>query len=125
VEEILRWVTPITHFTRVAVRDYELRGQKIRAGEQLALYFASANRDEEVFEAPFEFRVDRRPNRHLAFGIGEHVCLGAHIARLELEAVFRHLLVRLEEFSLAGPVERLRSAVNGGIKHLPLRYRLR
>jgi cholest-4-en-3-one 26-monooxygenase len=124
VEEILRWVTPITHFTRVATRDYELRGQKIRRGDQLALYFASANRDEDVFEDPFEFRIDRRPNRHLAFGVGEHVCLGAHIARLELETIFRHLLDRLEEFELAGPVERLGSVVNGGIKHLPLRYRL-
>jgi len=126
VEEILRWVSPIAYFIRVARVDYELRGQKIRAGEQLALYYASANRDEEVFENPFEFRVDRdRKSRHVAFGVGEHVCLGAHIARLELETVFRHLLERLEEFELAGPVGRLRSTVNGGIKHLPLRYRLR
>jgi cholest-4-en-3-one 26-monooxygenase len=124
VEEILRWVTPITHFTRVATEDCEVRGEKIARGEQLALYFASANRDEEVFEDPFAFRVDRHPNRHLAFGMGEHVCLGAHIARVELETVFRHLLARLETFELAGPVERLSSAVNGGIKRLPLRYRL-
>jgi cytochrome P450 len=124
VEEILRWVTPITHFTRVAKEDYELRGQKIRAGEQLALCFASANRDQEIFDAPFEFRIDRDPNPHVTFGVGEHVCLGAHIARLELETIFRHLVARLEEFELAGPVERLSSAVNGGIKHLPLRYRL-
>jgi cholest-4-en-3-one 26-monooxygenase len=124
VEEILRWVTPITHFTRVATEDCEVRGEKIRAGEQLALYYASANRDEEVFEDPFAFRIDRRPNRHLAFGVGEHVCLGAHLARVELETIFRHLLRRLEAFELAGPVQRLSSAVNGGIKHLPLRYRL-
>jgi len=124
VEEILRWVTPITHFTRVAVQDYELRGRKIRKGEQLALYFASANRDEDVFDDPFSFRVDRTPNRHLAFGVGEHVCLGAHIARLELLTVFRHLTDRLEEFELAGPIGRLSSTVNGGIKHLPIRYRL-
>ena len=124
VEEILRWVTPIVYFTRTATEDCELRGEKIRAGEQLALYFASANRDEEVFEDPFEFRIDRRPNRHLAFGMSEHICLGAHVARVELETVFRHLLQRLEHFELSGPVERLRSIVNGGIKHLPLRYRL-
>ena len=124
VEEILRWVTPITHFTRTATADCELRGEKIRAGDQLALYFASANRDESVFAQPFSFRIDRRPNPHLAFGIGEHVCLGAHLARVELETIFRHLLGRLEEFELSGPVERLGSAVNGGIKHLPLRYRL-
>jgi len=124
VEEILRWVSPITHFTRVATEDCEVRGQKIRAGEQLALYFASANRDEEVFDDPFAFRIDRRPNPHLSFGMGEHVCLGAHIARVELETIFRHLLERLAEFELAGPVERLSSAVNGGIKHLRIRYRL-
>ena len=92
VEEILRWVTPITHFTRTATEDSELRGQKIRAGEQLALYYASANRDEEVFADPFAFRVDRSPNRHLAFGIGEHTCMGAHVARVELETMFRHML---------------------------------
>ena len=77
-----------------------------------------------MFTDPFEFRIDRRPNRHLAFGIGEHVCLGAHLARVELETVFRHLLGRLGEFELSGPVKRLSSTVNGGIKHLPLRYRL-
>jgi cholest-4-en-3-one 26-monooxygenase len=124
VEEVLRWVSPIIYFTRVAKEACDVRGEKIRAGEQLALYYASANRDEEVFEHPFEFRIDRRPKRHLAFGVGEHVCLGAHLARVELEAIFRHLLGRLEEFELSGPVQRLGSAVNGGIKHLPLRYRL-
>ena len=85
---------------------------------------ASANRDEEVFADPFAFRVDRRPNPHLAFGFGEHFCMGAHVARVELETIFRHLLARLESFEVSGPVERLSSAVNGGIKHLPLRYRL-
>ncbi len=124
VEEILRWVTPISHFTRTATEDCEVRGEKIRAGEQLALYFASANRDEEVFEDPFAFRVDRRPNPHLAFGFGEHFCMGAHLARVELAIVFRHLLDRLDSFEVAGPVERLSSIVNGSIKHLPLRYRL-
>jgi cytochrome P450 len=125
VEELLRWTSPIICFARTATEDCELRGEKIRAGEQLALFYPSANRDEDVFDAPFEFRVDRRPNRHLAFGIGEHFCLGAHVARVELETIFRHLLARLESFELAGPVERLRSATVGGIKHLPIRYRLR
>jgi cholest-4-en-3-one 26-monooxygenase len=124
VEEILRWVSPITHFTRTATEDCEVRGAAIRAGEQVALFWASANRDEEVFADPFEFRVDRRPNPHLAFGVGEHFCMGAHVARVELEAIFRHLLARLESFEPSGPVERLSSAVNGGLKHLPLRYRL-
>ncbi len=124
VEEILRWVSPISHFTRVATEDCEVRGAKIRAGEQVALYYASANRDEEVFEAPFAFRVDRRPNPHLAFGFGEHFCMGAQLARVELEVIFRLLLARLECFELSGPVERLSSAVNGSIKRLPLRYRM-
>ncbi len=124
VEEILRWSSPITHFTRTATEDCEVRGTKIRAGEEVALFYASANRDEEVFDDPFSFRIDRRPNRHLAFGIGEHICMGAHVARVELEVVFRHLLARLEDFEVTGPVDRLSSAVNGGIKHLPIRYRL-
>jgi cholest-4-en-3-one 26-monooxygenase len=122
VEEILRWVSPISHFTRTATEDSEVRGTKIRAGEQVALYFASANRDEEVFEDPFAFRVDRRPNPHLAFGFGEHFCMGAQLARVELETIFRHLLARLEAFEVAGLVERLSSIVNGSIKHLPIRY---
>jgi cholest-4-en-3-one 26-monooxygenase len=124
VEEILRWVTPISHFTRVATEDCEIRGERISAGDQLALFFASANRDEEVFDDPFDFRVDRRPNPHLAFGFGEHFCLGAHLARVEIETVYRHLLTRLESFELGGQVERLQSAVNGSLKRLPLRYRL-
>ena len=124
VEEILRWASPISHFTRTATEDCDVRGRTIRAGEQVALYFASANRDEEVFEDPFVFRVDRRPNPHLAFGFGEHFCMGAQMARVELETIFRHLLVRLEWFEVAGTVERLSSIVNGSIKHLPLRYRM-
>jgi cholest-4-en-3-one 26-monooxygenase len=122
VEEILRWVSPISHFTRTATQDCEIRATTIRAGDQLALYFASANRDEEVFEDPFEFRVDRRPNPHLAFGFGEHFCMGAHMARVELETIFRHLLTRLESFEVVGPIERLTSIINGSIKRLPLSY---
>jgi cholest-4-en-3-one 26-monooxygenase len=124
VEEILRWVSPISHFTRVATEDCELRGIEVAAGDQLALYYASANRDEEVFDDPFAFRVERNPNPHLAFGFGEHFCMGAHLARVELETVFRHLLARVDRFEVAGPVARLHSAVNGSIKHLPVRYRL-
>jgi cholest-4-en-3-one 26-monooxygenase len=124
VEEILRWVSPISHFVRTATEDCEVRGVTIRAEEQVALYFGSANRDEEVFGDPFSFRVDRRPNPHLAFGFGEHFCMGAHLARVELETVFRLLLERLESFEVSGPVVRLESIVNGSIKHLPIRYRL-
>jgi cholest-4-en-3-one 26-monooxygenase len=122
VEEILRWVSPISHFTRVVTEDCEVRGERLRAGDQVALYFASANRDEDVFDDPFTFRVDRRPNPHLAFGFGEHFCVGAHLARVEIEMIFRHLLDRFDWFELSGPIERLSSAVNGSIKRLPLRY---
>jgi cholest-4-en-3-one 26-monooxygenase len=124
VEEILRWVSPIIHFTRTATEDSDVRGVTIHAGDRVALFYASANRDEEVFTDPFEFRVDRQPNHHLAFGSGPHFCMGAHLARVELEAVFRHLLTRLDWFELAAPPERLNSAVNGGIKHLPIRCHL-
>ncbi len=113
------------HFCRTAAQDVELRGRKIRAGERLALFYPSANRDEQVFANPDSFRIDRNPNRHIAFGIGEHFCLGAHVARLELEVIFRHLVARLEHVELAGPVSRLYSSIVGGIKHMPIRYRLR
>jgi cholest-4-en-3-one 26-monooxygenase len=125
VEEILRWVTPISHFTRTATEDSVIRGEEIQAGEQVALYFASANRDEDVFDDPFAFRVDRSPNPHLAFGFGAHFCMGAQIARVELEMIFRLLLARLDSFEVSGPVDRLASIVNGSIKHLPLRYNMR
>jgi cytochrome P450 len=123
-EEILRWVSPISHFTRTATEDTEVRGVTIRAGEQVAIFFASANRDEDVFDDPFAFRVDRRPNPHLAFGFGEHFCMGAHLARVELDVIFRLLVNRFEGFEVAGPVVRLESIVNGSLKHLPVRYRL-
>jgi cytochrome P450 len=125
VEEIVRWTTPVIQFCRTPVRDVEIRGQKIRAGQSLCLFYPSANRDEEIFEAPFEFRVDRSPNRHLAFGVGEHFCLGANLARLELRVVFRQLVARLEHVELAGRVERLRSSFLGGIKRMPIRYRMK
>ncbi len=125
VEEILRWTTPVIQFCRTPVEDFELRGQKIRAGESMCLFYPSANRDEDVFDAPFEFRVDRRPNRHLAFGIGEHFCLGANLARLELRVLFRQLVERMEAVELAGPIERVRSSFLGGIKRMPLRYEMR
>jgi cholest-4-en-3-one 26-monooxygenase len=124
VEEVLRWVSPISYFSRIATEDYALRGQTIRAGEQVALYWASANRDEDVFEDPFEFRVDRQPNPHLTFGFGEHFCMGAQLARIELEILYRLLLERVESFDVCGPVERLSSIQNGSIKHLPIRYRM-
>jgi cytochrome P450 len=125
VEEIVRWTSPIIHFARTTNQDVEIRGRKIKKGEHLALFYPSANRDEEIFEDPFTFRVDRNPNRHLAFGIGEHFCAGAHVARLELEYAFRYLIPRLAEVEVIGEPVRLRSHLVGGIKHLPIRYRLK
>ena len=124
VEEILRWVTPINYFVRTATQDYELRGQTIHAGDKVILFWASGNRDEEVFEDPFEFRIDRRPNQHLVFGFGPHLCMGAHLARAELEHMFSLLTSRMTWFEQSGPVERMNASINEAIKHLPLRYTL-
>ena len=124
-DEIVRWATPVNHFSRTATADYELRGRKIKAGDSVALFYASANRDEEVFEDPFRFRVDREPNPHLGFGIGEHFCLGAHLARLDLRVFFRQLAERLESIELAAPVQRLHASFVGGPKQIPIRYRLK
>ena len=125
VEEVVRWSSPIIHFARTATADTEVRGQAIREGETVGLFYASANRDEEVFEDPFSFLIDRVPNRHIGFGVGEHFCLGAHLARLEMQVAYKYLLPRIEEIELAGPVERLHSALVGGVKKLPIRYKLR
>ena len=125
VEEGVRWSTPIIHFARTATEDYELRGKTIQKDQSVALFYGSANRDEEIFEDPFRFRIDRNPNRHLGFGIGEHFCAGSHLARLEMAVAYKHLLPRIEEIELAGPVERLRSTLVGGVKHLPIRYKLK
>jgi cholest-4-en-3-one 26-monooxygenase len=124
VEEIVRWVTPVIQFCRTTTRDYTLRGKTIRAGQSACLFYPSANRDEEVFEDPNVFRIDRDPNRHLAFGVGEHVCLGAHLARLELRCAFAALRARLEHAEIAGPIERARSSFVGGIKRAPMRWKI-
>ncbi len=123
-DEIVRWTTPVNHFNRTATCDYEIRGQKVREGDSLCLFYASANRDEEVFEDPFAFRVDRDPNPHLGFGIGEHFCLGASLARMEIRVLLEELVPRLESIDLAGPPERLVSSFVGGVKHLPIRYEI-
>ena len=124
IEEIVRWTTPVIQFTRTATRDYTIRGKTIKEGQAVCLYYASANRDEDVFPDPFAFRVDREPNPHIGFGIGEHVCLGAHLARLELRHAFAQLRQRLERCELVGPIERVRSSFVGGIKHVPMRWKI-
>ena len=125
VEEIVRWTTPVIQFARTATEDFELRGKTIEKGQSVCLFYASGNRDEEVFEAPFEFRVDRDPNPHIGFGMGEHVCLGAHLARLELGHAFGQLRERLVECELTGRVDRVRSSFVGGIKRASMRWEWR
>jgi cytochrome P450 len=124
VEEILRWASPVNYMKRVVGRDVELHGQKLREGDNLVLFYGSANRDEAVFEDPFTFRVDRTPNPHLAFGIGEHFCLGAHLARRSQRALLAELVRRLDAIELAGDPEPIESSFVVGLKKLPLRYRV-
>ncbi len=123
VEEIVRWATPVNYMQRTALRDVELGGQAIRKGDSLVMFYASANRDEAVFDQPFDFRVDRQPNRHLGFGIGEHFCLGSNLARLELRVILQHLRERVEDVELAGAFERMRSSFLGGVKRMPIRVK--
>ncbi len=123
VEEILRWSSPILYFRRTATRDVDVRDKTIRAGDRVVLWYASANRDEEAFEDPFRFDVDRSPNDHVTFGGGgPHFCLGAGLARMELRLIFTELVTRLAPIELDGPVEMLRSNFVGGIKHMPVRW---
>ena len=125
VDELIRFVTPVNHMVRTATEDYRLRGSTIRKGDKLMIFYASANRDEEVFDAPDELRLDRHPNPHLAFGVGEHFCLGSHLARKTTGSIFRELIPRLEHVELAGPPQRTASNLVPGLKHLPIRYRIR
>jgi len=124
-DEIVRWTAPVNHFSRTATVDYELRGKQIKAGDSLALFYASANRDEEIYGDPFAFRIDRDPNPHMGFGVGEHFCLGAHLARLDLRVFWRQFAERVVDIEFAGPVELLQSSFVGGPKHIPLRYKLK
>jgi cytochrome P450 len=125
VEEMIRWTTPVAQFSRTAMQDCVLRGQQIRKGDTLALFYASANFDEEIFEAPFEFRIDRKPNRHLAFGTGPHQCLGLILARLEMRIFFRQFIPRLDHIELAGEPAHLRASFVHGLKHLPIRFAMK
>lgn len=120
--EIVRWTSPIMQFMRTAVVDTEVRGQPIKAGETLALYYPSGNRDEEVFGDPFSFRVDRDPNPHLGWGVGEHYCLGAALARMEIRVLLEELVPRLDHAELAGVPHWTEAIFASGVKHLPLRW---
>jgi len=125
VEEILRWTSIVIQFARTCMEDTEIRGQRIRKGETVAMWYPSANRDEEVFDDPYRFDITRDPNPHFAFGgYGEHFCLGANLARWELRVMLRALLPLLPDLELAGPAEMVALSLHvGGIKRLPVRYR--
>jgi len=125
VEEIVRWSTPVKEFMRTATEDTTLRGVPIAAGESVYLAYESGNRDEEVFDAPCRFDVSREPNRHLGFGAGVHFCLGAALARMEIESFFAELLPRLRSIELAGEPRLIATTIVGGLKRLPIRYQLR
>jgi len=123
IEEMLRFASPVSHFKRTVMHDTEIRGQKLRAGERVVLFYGSANRDEDVFDRPAEFDIGRDPNPHVAFGAGgPHLCLGMHVARVELAVMFRELLTRMPHIEPNGPIERMHSSFIAGIHSMPVRY---
>lgn len=122
VDESIRWVTPVKHFMRSATCDYDLHGQAIKAGDWLMLNYMSANRDEDVFEDPYAFRVDRPAAKHLAFGYGPHVCLGQHLAKLEMRVLLEELIPRLAQLKLDGSPAWTQSSFVSGPKRLPIQF---
>jgi cytochrome P450 len=125
VDEMIRWVSPVRHFTRTAQADTEIGGTRIAKGDLVYLSYLAANRDPRVFEDPHRFDVGRaNADRHVAFGFGAHFCLGAQLARMEMRTLFRHLLARLDWAELDGPTSTMKTTFVGGIKSLPIRYGL-
>ncbi|MFM8563048.1 MAG: cytochrome P450 [Acidimicrobiia bacterium] len=123
IEEMLRFTSPVSHFKRTVMHDTEVRGQTMRVGERVVLFYGSANRDEDVFDRPDMFDVARDPNPHVAFGAGgPHLCLGMHVARVELAVMFRELLTRMPHIEPNGPIERMHSSFIAGIHSMPVRY---
>lgn len=126
VDEIIRWASPLTYMARTAVTDVEVGGQLIRAGDRVAMFYCSANRDEAVFDDPHAFRLDREnAYQHLAFGVGSHSCMGSSLARVELAAVMSEFVARVARVEIAGDVQRLQSSWVRGVKKLPIRVTLR
>jgi cytochrome P450 len=121
IEEMIRYVAPINHFFRTAREDCEFRGRTIKAGESLMMVYPSGNRDEAAFEAPDSFRICRENNRHLGFGFGVHMCLGAVLAKFEMQVLFSEILSRVARFELAGSPAWVETTFVGGLKTLPLR----
>jgi cytochrome P450 len=124
VDEFIRWTSPVKHFFRTAVEDIEIGGKPIRAGDSLMMCYPSGNRDEGVFDAPFDFRVDRPDARkHIAFGYGPHLCLGNMLAKLEIRILFREILARIDDIALAGEPAWVEANFVSGLKRLPITYR--
>jgi len=124
IEEMLRFVSPVVYMRRTATRDTQLGGRRIGEGDKVVMYYGAANRDDAVFADPDRFDIGRRPNEHVAFGGGgAHVCLGAHLARIEIDAILREVLSRLADLEPSGPPEWLESTFISGPKHMPVRFR--
>jgi cytochrome P450 len=124
-EEILRYGSPTMHFRRTVTRDLQIHDTTIHRGEKVVVWFVSGNYDDEVFPEAERFDIGRDPNPHMAFGSGgPHVCLGAHLARLEVRVMFEEMVPRLKSLEITGPIERLRSNFINGVKHMPVRVEL-
>lgn len=124
IEETIRWASPVKHFMRTAIADAEVGGKPVKAGDWIMLSYHSANRDEDVFEAPFEFRIDRPIHKHVAFGSGPHVCLGQHLARMEMRILWEELLPKIDTVALAGTPKLTQSSFVSGPKSVPIRFTL-
>jgi len=123
VEEMLRYVSPVVYMRRTATCDTVLGGKQVRAGDKVVMYYGSANRDEQVFTEPDKFDIARAPNEHIAFGGGgTHFCLGAHLARIEIQVMLREILTRLPDIAAAGAAEWLPSNFISGPRRLPVRF---
>ena len=125
INEMIRWVSPVRHFMRTATADTEVGGQQIKAGESMILWYPSGNRDEAVYTDPNTFRIDRKESKQIAFGFGAHVCLGQHLARMEMSSLFRKLLERVDHIELAGEPKYTQAVFVGGLKSLPIRYKMK
>jgi cytochrome P450 len=124
VNEMLRYVTPTTNFVRTAAEDTEIGGVKIAKDDDVCIHFCAANRDEDEFENPQQFLIDRRPNRHLTFGVGPHACIGQLLARIEMKALFEELVPRLESVEVDGDPEQISAFWVTGLKQLPIKYKI-
>jgi len=124
VDESIRWTTPVKTFMRTVTEDVEFAGRQMKKNDWLMLCYASGNRDEAVFEAPDQFRVDRKPNRHLAFGYGAHLCLGQHLAKMEMRILWEEMLPRISELGFYGDPATSESVFVNGPKRLPVKFEL-